>query len=316
MKKKLTAVLALVLTIVVFASGVFAAGTITKIQAYLNKSMDIKVDGTVIQPKETDGSRIYPIVYNGRTFVPAKAIAEALGATVDYDNSGNGTVIINSSDDSAGRPVNDANSGNTSTTPKDNTSTPGNTTTAPTTTATGSLSSPIPMNQKFTWSSTYTYKDTSYSGTYSATLKSAKKISADDVRALDVRISDDDAGKFDFVLVTLAWEVKDAKCISASSSIPYMYLSQFGPDIWGSETSDNTKYIIGGIDYGFDEAITEKVNAATNLKKLQIGESGSFSAEGQFVIPVTKNKTNYLVIKDDGIGMTDYDKSKIHFKLN
>ncbi|WP_165582676.1 stalk domain-containing protein [Ruminiclostridium papyrosolvens] len=109
--------------------GVYAGSNTQKITAYLNKGLTLEVDGEVLKPTEDDGSRLYPIVYNGRTYVPAKVVANALGASVDYDSSGNGTVIITSgnSNDNEGQPTKDGeNSNNSNTNTNTNTSTNSN----------------------------------------------------------------------------------------------------------------------------------------------------------------------------------------------
>jgi hypothetical protein len=113
MKLKKISILTLA-AIMLFTTGVFAGSNVTKITAYLNKSLTLKIDGSVVKPTENDGSRLYPIVYNGRTYLPAKVVAEALGATVDYDGSGSGTVIITSGsdDEDMGKPTKDGSSNN------------------------------------------------------------------------------------------------------------------------------------------------------------------------------------------------------------
>ncbi len=104
--------------VMLLSIGVYAGSNTQKITAYLNKGLTLEVDGEVLKPTEDDGSRLYPIVYNGRTYVPAKVVANALGASVDYNSAGNGTVIITSgnSNDNEGQPTKDGNTSNNSNT--------------------------------------------------------------------------------------------------------------------------------------------------------------------------------------------------------
>ncbi len=95
MKKKLIAVFVLV-AVMSLSVGVYAGGKLTKVTAYLNSGLTIKVDGNKLEPVESDGSRIYPIVYNNRTYLPVRTISDALGTEVNYDGSGEGTITINS----------------------------------------------------------------------------------------------------------------------------------------------------------------------------------------------------------------------------
>ncbi len=63
--------------------------------AYINKSLKMTVNDNFFFPKESDGTPLYPITYNDSTYLPARALAECLGAEVDWDSQSN-TVIIKS----------------------------------------------------------------------------------------------------------------------------------------------------------------------------------------------------------------------------
>jgi len=69
----------------VFASGVYAGSTLEQISAYLNKGVTLTWNGQAFYPQEDDGSRVYPITYNGRTYLPVKFVAEKAGLNVDWD---------------------------------------------------------------------------------------------------------------------------------------------------------------------------------------------------------------------------------------
>lgn len=90
-KFKITIALALVLTIGLSA-GVYADSLAKKISAYQNAGIKVKVDGTTLDLSDSTGS-LDPIVYNGHSYVPAKAIAEALGGVVTWDAATTSVVI-------------------------------------------------------------------------------------------------------------------------------------------------------------------------------------------------------------------------------
>lgn len=64
-------------------------------EAYINKSLKMTVNGNFFFPEEADSSPLYPITFNDSTYLPARALAERLGAEVDWDSTSN-TVIIKS----------------------------------------------------------------------------------------------------------------------------------------------------------------------------------------------------------------------------
>lgn len=93
--------IAIVLAILMIAGAAAVAGTsfadshTTSITAFLNRGISMTWDGGAFEPRESDGSRLYPIVYNGRTYLPAKFVADKAGVDVDWDASTQ-TVIFNS----------------------------------------------------------------------------------------------------------------------------------------------------------------------------------------------------------------------------
>ncbi|CAG7651693.1 DUF4352 domain-containing protein [Paenibacillus allorhizosphaerae] len=106
MKRKLLIASALSVIIVTSMSfGAFAASNLDEISAYLNKGLNLKLNGKAWQPKDEEGNALYPISYNGNTYLPARAVAEALGTAVGYDSATN-TVLIGGQADSkpAGTP--------------------------------------------------------------------------------------------------------------------------------------------------------------------------------------------------------------------
>lgn len=92
--KKSVLTLALVLVLVFsFAAGAAAAGTLETISAYLNYGITIKYNGEEQMLKDANGSRVYPITYNGTTYLPVRAVSNMLGINVDWDGATQ-TVIL------------------------------------------------------------------------------------------------------------------------------------------------------------------------------------------------------------------------------
>lgn len=88
MKKRLFIALSLSLLVLVSMSiGAFAASNLQKIEAYLNKDLKIKINGEFWTPKDQKGNVIYPITYKGTTYLPVRAVGEAVGYKVDYDGN-------------------------------------------------------------------------------------------------------------------------------------------------------------------------------------------------------------------------------------
>lgn len=87
MKKKiaLTVAVLMVVGIVALAGSSFADSHILEITAYINREIKMTWDGQAFEPKD-DGERLYPIVYNGRTYLPAKFVADKAGVDVDWDD--------------------------------------------------------------------------------------------------------------------------------------------------------------------------------------------------------------------------------------
>lgn len=67
------------------AIGAGAGGSLEAIQAALAHDIRFVVNGSVWSPIDTDGTRLSPIVYRGRTYLPVRAISEAIDLYVVWD---------------------------------------------------------------------------------------------------------------------------------------------------------------------------------------------------------------------------------------
>lgn len=93
MKKKTLAAILGVTIVASMGTGAYAATKLQEIKAHLNPEVKVKVDGAPVQLKNVNGNAIVPILYKDTNYVPARAIADALGVAVDYDQA-NRTIIF------------------------------------------------------------------------------------------------------------------------------------------------------------------------------------------------------------------------------
>jgi flagellar hook assembly protein FlgD len=106
-KKKMITVLAI--SSVLLASGAWAVNADTmlkQISAYQNAALNVTVNGKSIDLSSDEGM-MYPIVYDGHSYVSAKAVAEALGASVKWNNETQTVEISSSTSNSLGIPSKD-----------------------------------------------------------------------------------------------------------------------------------------------------------------------------------------------------------------
>ncbi|MBQ7897900.1 MAG: copper amine oxidase N-terminal domain-containing protein [Clostridia bacterium] len=97
MKKRLQGIIAGLLAGVMLTGGIAYAKDISeKAQIYF-RNIKIFIDGGEIVPKGSDGSVVEPFIMNGATYLPVRAVAEALGKDVAWDGK-TSTVYIGKKD--------------------------------------------------------------------------------------------------------------------------------------------------------------------------------------------------------------------------
>ncbi len=85
-KKRFWLVIAAVSILSLFV-GAFGAGLISEIKAELRRDFSIVVDGEKMVFKNVDGEVVYPILFDGTTYLPIRAIGELMGKTVYWYES-------------------------------------------------------------------------------------------------------------------------------------------------------------------------------------------------------------------------------------
>lgn len=77
-----------------FASPAFAA-SFTKTAQLAYNNIKITLNGTAVTPKDANGNVVEPFIIDGTTYLPVRAIGNALGLGVDWDGSANTVQLTN-----------------------------------------------------------------------------------------------------------------------------------------------------------------------------------------------------------------------------
>ncbi|MEW9701270.1 stalk domain-containing protein [Paenibacillus sp. SI8] len=312
--KKVLASISIISLAVTVGAVAYADSALRQITAYQNQALKVTVNGSAVDMSSEDGT-MYPIVYEGHSYVSAKAVAEKLGATVRWNNDTQ-TVEITSSGSvpsNAGIPDKD-NSGSAPATPtpapQSRPSASGNT---------GSLTDPIAFGSSFTYTDNYNYKEGEHDTTsvqYTVTVKKATPITRDEIEALGFK-KPEASSTVDYVMVDLNVKAANASMKKGSDSGErgYEYLRSYVPKIWGSKTLDGDAKIIGGTEYGFDGAFQRVLEDKVEFTKITQGNPGSYEVSGKVLLPIIKGQSNLFVLQKQDTDI-EYDSSMIHFKLN
>ncbi len=87
MNKKLKMLTSCAIIASSFALGAFANGFVESIQAEMHKDMTIIIDGQAQTFADANGATVYPLMYNGTTYLPVRAIGGLMGKNVAWDGS-------------------------------------------------------------------------------------------------------------------------------------------------------------------------------------------------------------------------------------
>ncbi|OBZ07642.1 hypothetical protein A8L34_26330 [Bacillus sp. FJAT-27264] len=75
------------------SAGVYAGTNLEKISAYLNHGLGFKVNGSAYTPVDGNGNKLAPITYKDTTYLPVRALADALKVPVTFDGKTNQVII-------------------------------------------------------------------------------------------------------------------------------------------------------------------------------------------------------------------------------
>lgn len=310
-KKVVIGSLATTMLLGAFGAGAYADSALKKIQAWQNANIDITVDGEEINLKNDEGNMMYPLVYNGNTYVSARAISEALGAEVKWDPDSE-TVLVSTTgfedEDTSGSVPTGDNSNSSSSSNSGSSS-------SNSSSAKGTLSDPVKFNTSFTFNDKYDYNPSdndNYSATHTITVKKAESISYDEIEDLGFK-RPDASNQTEYKMVTINIKTTNAKLTSDNGS-GYYYLSMIEPQLWGTMSTDGDLKIIGGTDYGFDGSLSRAKDDEIQGVKVTMGQTKSYEVTGKILMPVLKGQESLMVFKKQAQGI-EYEDSFIYFKL-
>ncbi|WP_265445926.1 copper amine oxidase N-terminal domain-containing protein [Acetivibrio straminisolvens] len=298
-------VVVLLVTSIIAAGTVWGYSALRKVDATANDNIKIYYNGELQAFTDTDGSKISPVIINGRTYLPLRAISELVGVDIEWDGNTQSIYLTSNAE-------NPANTGTpkpqTSPTPNTNTSKPSNTTNK----NKGTIDDPVKFGDTYYWSAREEYIDNYASADYSFTVLDVQPVTLDYIESLGFSLNSN-ASNFDYAMVTVKVTVSNAKVEYGEE---FMNLP-FYRRIWGTETPTG-QYVIGGTDFGFEGSLSDKAEEAVLdskgfIKMIKAGEVCEFSYTGKAIIPLTKNAENYLVVEKDA--SLDYEDSFLYFRL-
>lgn len=304
--KKFSSGIAIALAVSVVAAGMaWSVSATRKVDAIANDNIKIYFDGNLKSFKEADGSKISPVIINGRTYLPLRAVADLVGLGVEWVADTQSIKLTSGIPYKENDPI--------QTTQPSATSAISTPAPAPVNTSksAGTLQDPIKFGETFVWSASQKYIDTTASADYTCTVKKVEPISVDEIAKLGFKATPE--SNMEYVLVTVAATVSNAKIASgeAYQHLPFML------DIWGSKTPSGAS-IIGGTDYNFEGSLQKAAEAVSSdskgfVKKIKAGEVVNFSYEGKVILPIIKGEENYLcIVKDYSL---EYSDRFTYFKL-
>ena len=91
-KRIIVGLFAVLLVTIVLGTPVLAQNLSKTINVFY-RDIKIYVDGDLIIPKDAAGRIVEPFIYEGTTYLPVRAISEALGKTVEWDGASNSVYI-------------------------------------------------------------------------------------------------------------------------------------------------------------------------------------------------------------------------------
>lgn len=86
----------------IFTIGAFTGATaetnLKEITAFINQSMNIKLNGKPFVPLDNEGNKLSPIIYNGDSYLPVRSLSQAFGIAVKYDDP-TSTIVLGGQED-------------------------------------------------------------------------------------------------------------------------------------------------------------------------------------------------------------------------
>lgn len=84
-----------------FSCGAFASTAVQEIKAQLRPDISVVIDGKTQSFKDAKGNTVYPILYNGTTYLPLRSIGILMNKTVSWDDKTKTATLSEKSAESA-----------------------------------------------------------------------------------------------------------------------------------------------------------------------------------------------------------------------
>jgi len=94
MKKKTWVISAAICGMIISGStGVYAGSKLQEIKAFLNHEIVVEVNNAAFNAVDAKGNKLAPITYNNTTYLPVRAISDALNVPIKFDAANNKVII-------------------------------------------------------------------------------------------------------------------------------------------------------------------------------------------------------------------------------
>ncbi|GKX30597.1 hypothetical protein SH1V18_30770 [Vallitalea longa] len=313
MRKSIKVVLSLVL-IFTLSTTLSASSLIRDITGKENKGITVKYNNQVQNLKDGNGSPVYPVIINGSTYLPVRAIADMLGADITWEGETKTIYITGNKDVDSAVPTDlpSTTNNNSSNSSKKETSKPQENTSSsqyPATSNAGTKDDPIEMRTSYTYNYTDGWENNVTNADYTVTITDVDPLTRDDIEDLGFQKPEENA-LYEYVMVTIKVDVNNATYEGENS----YYLSNYLPQINNVETNEGN-WVVGHWHFGFKGCLKDAVENVTtsgkyDMMKVHPNESKSYSAEGNVIVTVIKNSKNLLSIEDG-----DNSRDLAYFKL-
>lgn len=188
---------------------------------------------------------------------------------------------------------------------------------------TATFDEPAALGSTYTYYKTYSRIGDTLSGEFGITVNKVTDLTEADLTDMGyVRKSDHEkqyAEYYDYKLVNVTWEVKDAKIVELAKNGPdeskyknNVYKRYIRPSFAGSTYAKDVGEYLGifSID-GFDGSFQSNMNDKFKWSTLELNETISFTMTGNIIIPLMRGGENYLRLHK--VGTTTWGEY-IYFK--
>ncbi|GKX30596.1 hypothetical protein SH1V18_30760 [Vallitalea longa] len=318
MRKSIKAIVSLVL-IFALSTSLSASSLIRDITGKENKGITVKYNNQVQNLKDGNGNPVYPVIINGSTYLPVRAIADMLGADITWEGNTKTIYITGNGakkDVDGAVPTDLPSTGNSSssnankqeTSKSQNNTSSSNQFTA--TSNTGTFEDPINLGTAYSYNYNTGYGNNIANADYTVTIKNVEPITRDDIQDLGF-VRPDENAIIDYAMITIKVDVTNA---TYQGDEDYYFLSMYEPRIFNIKTTEGNG-MVSDMDFGFNGCLSNAIDKATRSSENKMmvvheNESKSYSAEGNVIVGVYKNSKNLLSIKNG----EDYD-DLAYFKL-